>query len=255
MGYTKVISYSNKVEIFEFENDYKPVKRKKKIAKATYGDIDIDVLGRDRKKQFQSTRTKENARRTVLVFRRLVASNLADNDRPVLITFTYSENITEIRQARADFQHFVRAFTNKLQADIRFICVPEFQKRGAIHFHALFWGVSPEMVARERQTRFIARLWRKGYIDIVQTDGHQKISTYLSKYMAKAFTDKRLSGKRAYTCSRNLKRPIVDKNTIIEPYYYGYNGINLSTALNLQDRTYMTQYLGKCRYRLFEINK
>lgn len=252
MGYTKVISYANVVETYEFQRDYIKPKRRSSIDRKA----NIRSVGEDSKQQVQSKslRTKENARRTVLVFRRLVASNLGQSDKPILMSFTYAENFTDFQQAREDFRLFIKSVKDKFGTKIRYICVPEFQKRGAIHFHTLFWGLDPLLAQTERSTRLFAKFWGKGFVDVIQTDGSQKLSTYLAKYMAKAFIDERLISKKAYTCSRNLKRPVIDKNTMIMPYYHGYNGIDLSTALNLQDRSYDTYWLGKCRYRLFELN-
>jgi len=57
---------------------------------------------------------------------------------------------------------------------------------------------------------------------LIQTDGSPKLSGYLTKYMAKNFTDYRLMGIKAYTCSRNLKRPEVIN---------GLSNVNLEIAL------------------------
>lgn len=96
----------------------------------------------------------------------------------------------------------------------------------------------------------MAGLWGHGYVDVYQTDGHQKLSTYLTKYMAKTFTDYRLLGQKAYTCSRNLIRPEI----------MSVSNFGLDTLLNdfevenpEIDKTYDTHWLGKGRHRIYKI--
>lgn len=255
MGYTKVIRYSNRVEVFQFEKDVRLTPRKKRILDPLPTSQGILPDGKDDKVEQRKIRKKENTRRAVLAFNRLVSSNLGSTDVPILITLTYAkiEHAQDVSISRKDFNIFARSLRDTFNDQIRYICVSEFQKRGAIHFHALFWGLPESLVREERHTRRIAKIWGRGFVDLVQTDGNIKIAGYLSKYLAKSFEDQRLDNKKAYITSRNLKRPIFDRNTIIEPYYYGYNGTNLSTALSLKDKTFMTKWLGKCRYRLFEL--
>src|SRR5690606_27837965 len=99
------------------------------------------------------------------------------------------------------------ALRNKFGKAFSYIAVSEFQKRGAIHFHALFWGLPAEVFSQERQTRTIALIWKQGFVYMKETDGNDKLSSYLAKYMVKTFTDPRLKNKKAYLASRNIKRP------------------------------------------------
>ncbi|HEV7423767.1 MAG TPA: hypothetical protein VGO21_01100, partial [Candidatus Paceibacterota bacterium] len=130
------------------------------------------------------------------------------------------------------------------------ICVPEFQKRGAVHFHALFWGLPEEIFLQERKTRMLAGFWAKGFVYLKETDGNEKLSFYLSKYMAKAFIDPRLKNQKCYVASRNIQRPkVIVGASPLWPILEDY-GI---TGEPLVDREYDTKYLGKGRYRLFKI--
>jgi hypothetical protein len=84
-----------------------------------------------------------------------------------------------------------------------------------------------------------------------ETDGHAKISTYLSKYMSKAFVDHRLKNQKAYVASRNIKRPIVGRGfSPVWPVLDDYVGDN---NIPIHDKTYRTRWLGTCRHRLFNI--
>ena len=83
------------------------------------------------------------------------------------------------------------------------------------------------------------------------TDGNEKISGYLAKYMSKAFIDPRLKNQKAYTTSRNISRPTIEKGD------YAFWPIIDEFALNnppIFDKEYWTKWLGTCRYRHYKIS-
>lgn len=252
MGYVKVITYSNLIEVYEYERNlpFRVSKYKQGLAGISApSEVRTDIRKQVEQKK---ARQKPNARRSVLAFKRLVSANLGGFQRPVFLTLTYAKNETDLGRARQDFNSFSSYVRDRFGKQIRFVCVPEFQFRGAIHFHTIFWGLPYSITSTEREFRILASMWGHGFVDLKQTDGNIKIATYLAKYMHKAFEDIRLSNKRAWTCSQNMIRPIEDKNTMINPYYYGYRGIELSTATLLHEREFNTYWLGKGRYRLLE---
>lgn len=257
MGYIKTISYGDTVEIYQYEKDITHNGRRGKKLRTTHYDANLDSHVEDRVLSLEQKqeKRKDNARRASMVFRRLVSANLGESSCPLLISLTYAENFTEIGLAHKDFSSFAGGIRSKFGKGVSYIAVPEFQKRGAIHFHALFWGLdSKELASTERRTRLVARIWNKGFVDLVETDGNHKIAGYLSKYMAKTFCDPRLKGKKAYTASRNIKRPVVEKNAFLEPLFMGglQDVPDLSTAELVIEKEYDTVWLGKGRYQLYK---
>jgi len=254
MSYNKIISYSDIVEIYEYTGT--PTGKKPQTRpQVESGSEDISVRGEDieQSEELKKVRTEANARSAVLAFRRLVASNLGVGDEPVLFSLTYAENMQDFQQGREDFHAFARAIQYRFGNQVRYICVPEFQKRGAIHYHALFWGLPLDLAREERHTRFFASLWGHGFADLIVTDGSHKLSSYLSKYMAKSFMDERLFSKKAYIASRNVERPKEIKNDILVKYYTGDCQPDLSTGQVLTKKTYPTQWLGEGRYTKIKI--
>jgi len=247
--YNKVISYSDILEIYQYEEPPRPSTRKGKRAQAGNElPLPLDV-GEDvsQQKEPPENRSPESIRRSISNFKRLVRANLGESEIPILASFTYAENMQSIEFARKDFNAFARALRGSFGSNVRYIAVAEQQRRGAIHFHSLLWGLPAGVVGTERTTRLVARLWGKGFVDLVQTDGSPKLSTYLAKYFTKQFQSPLFFGKKAYITSRNIIRPVVDKNAILSMY--------LSTdqpVRPLQDREYMTPYMGKVRYRLLD---
>lgn len=259
MSYVKSIAYGNNLELYNYEANIKfngrgggQVQSRVRLSSvAPNGDTE-DNSDEGQESQEEKRRRRDNQRRSSMAFRRLVIANLGITDPPVLITCTYAENQSDLRIAYEDWQSFTRTLRNRYGKSFKYIAVPEFQKRGAIHFHALVWGLPTDLYQTERRTRLVASFWRRGFIDMKQTDGKEEIAGYLSKYMSKSQNDMRLSGSQAYRASRNITRPEVDKDTLLLYVEYKYE---LVDKVPLIDKTFMTQWLGKGRFRLFKVNK
>jgi len=248
MGYNKMVAYANVVELYEYE---KPLPKRDIFERSVNRHTrDKALVATSASNSVKYFKRKDSAGRATMVFRRLVAANLVGDEKPILFTFTYAENQKDIRKGYLDFNSYNKTLRYQFGKNYKYICVPEFQKRGAVHFHALYWGLPKETVTAERSTRFFARLWGHGYIYITETDGNVKLSSYLAKYMAKSFVDKRLKNQKSFISSRNVLRPI---------YQGGFDSVdivldNYLTVDNttVQDRTFSTQWLGRGRYRKFE---
>jgi len=249
-GYRKMICFGDILEIYEYEKTLSNFKgksssrRRSSFAGAMLASDRADSIQPDFKKR------QDNARRARVVFQRLVASNLTDSEHPLLITLTYSENITSIEQGYADFRSFIQSMRYKFGKRFSYIAVPEFQKRGAVHFHSLFWGLPSRVFNEQRQTRLVDSIWGLGFVFMKRTDGNIRLSRYLSKYMSKSYLDSRLCRQKAYTASRNIKRPLCQQL----PFLYDVLGdYGLSTVPPLQVREYRTQWLGACRKLTYQI--
>jgi len=235
--YTKLVQSGHVVETYQYERSPSAklqFKQRKKRHK--------DALRRPRRMDNQvALRNK---------FRRIVLSNLVGGALPYFITFTFKENEDDIHVAYAWLRQFHQKMRSSFGKDFSYIVVPEFQKRGAVHFHGLYFGL-PVSALLERETRFIAKLWGLGFVDLMQTDGSQKISSYLSKYMLKAVLDKRLSGQKGFVTSRNIKRPVSSTGFLtMTSYLDEIVGVDNYPVLS---REYDTMWLGRCNYKLFNL--
>lgn len=254
MGYNKIISYGNFVELYEYEKDIVRLgradsERSSEPRMPSVGTDGEDTLSqRDNKESLG--RRPDNARRASLDFRRVVASNLGGSSSPLLVTITYRDNVTDLKEGYKDFSAYIQTLRHKFGKNFRYISVPEFQKRGAVHFHALFWGLPTEVFLQEREARTLAELWGNGFIYLKETDGNEKLSFYLSKYMSKAFIDPRLKNQKSYVASRNILRPVTQKG--FSPVWTILDDHNIEEE-PIVDKTYKTKWLGNGRYRLFRI--
>lgn len=131
--------------------------------------------------------------------RRLVDCN---PDLNKFFTLTFSENVTDFVVANECFRKYVMRLKYNYKSDLKYLVVPEFQKRGAIHFHVLC--NLPYVPVNQ-----LADLWGFGFCRINLIDNATSVGLYVSKYIQKQFDDDRLHAKKCYWGSHNLKRPVV----------------------------------------------
>ena len=251
MGYNKFISYGSNLEVYEYEKNIYVLRGAVKRFEKRTDNKDLGAGGENPVPQREMGKWQDSARRASMAFRRLVSSNLSRTLFPLLVTITYADNQTDIKQGYKDFTSFIQALRYKFGKDFKYISVPEFQKRGAVHFHALFWGLPFELFLSERRTRTLATIWGKGYVYLKETDGNEKLSFYLSKYMSKAFMDIRLKNQKAYVASRNCLRPYVvggieNVSWLIDDYV----GTDIA---EIKEKKFSTAWLGECRFRHFHL--
>jgi len=196
---------------------------------------------------------KDNAKRARMAFTRLVKANIDGTSKPLLITLTYAENLTDLRQGYKDFRSFIKSLRYKYGQEFSYIAVPEFQRRGAVHFHALFWSLPDSVFTQQRITRVVDRIWAKGFVYMKQTDGSPKLSTYLAKYMSKSYLDSRLTNQKCYVSSMNIKRPIIQE--IMTSINYILEDWKISTVEPCEKNEYGTQWLGRCNKIIYKLIK
>jgi len=169
--------------------------------------------------------------------------------KPALLTLTFSDHITAVPMAYMRFKEGMRRIKHEYP-DLEYIAVPEFTKRGRVHFHLIVWGIPLWHVVSERDYRRIATTWGFGFIDIIETNGSKKLISYVSKYFTKAVYDHRLVNQKAYTRSRsatNLKESVLwSYNQCINPVD-NWDSIIFTVE-------YDTKYLGRGTYYLFQVN-
>jgi len=182
-------------------------------------------LHRGERSGIPQSRRKDNLNALRNNIRRLVnANNLRYGYEPCFLTFTYAVNQSDISCAWADWHRFMRDLRNVL-GPLHALTVMEFQKRGAVHFHCIFFNLSPNIEDSERcparvcyafrdgfcphkkDARKIAILWGHGFVDIERVRSARNVGAYVCKYLNKSADDERLRGKKFYSTTRNLFRP------------------------------------------------
>lgn len=156
----------------------------------------------------------KNINRSKMELQRLVKTN--EDIFKTFITLTFEDNVKDISYANDKFTNW-RRYIKKVKSDFAYVCVPEFQKRGAVHYHLLtnidytdFSMLSKEemRIYKPKKGYQIFRTlnsWSHGFSNVQSMDNINVVG-YITKYMTKDI-DNRLWGHRRYLYSQNLKKP------------------------------------------------
>jgi len=251
--YTRVIKSGSLIEIYEYDKKPRPPELRKRQKK-------------DRRKyRRHATRNSGNVYRARKNFLRLVRSNVGAGEPPALLTLTMHQ-ILPLRTSSGIFTEFLQCLRRVEGNGIRVIAVPEFQERGAVHYHCLIWGMpqyygcttrknQPHKYCKnapqcESTSRRIQRLWLRGFVDARVTNGHAKLAGYLAKYMFKAMHDVRLGGEKAYHASRNVMRQMSVGSSAFSDEVKQELGLN---EISFAVHKFKTRYLGECTYEARKI--
>lgn len=195
----KVIVSGNVVEIYTFEEgfyynepDFFIEPSEKKQEKVFKKEVDISSI----------YRTKRN-------LRRLIEANsgaYSDGGRVLaerFVTLTFKENVRDLTVANREWNRFLDRFNRKFyeRGYLKYVGVPEFQKRGAVHYHALFFNMPFLKDAHKK----LWDSWGHGFV-FREDVKKGSLTRYLSKYIEKGFRDPRLKNRRRYLASRGLFR-------------------------------------------------
>lgn len=123
-------------------------------------------------------------------------------DMRYFVTLTFADNINDLRYANECFEYFIKRLRYYVGFNFKYLVVPEFQKRGAVHFHMLTnTGYIPASA--------LSRIWSFGFVRINKVDRVTNLCAYVAKYITADSCDLRLLGMRSFRCSRNCKRPLI----------------------------------------------
>ncbi len=171
------------------------------------------------------------------------------------LTLTFEENIQDLKSANYHLTKFIQklnyTFRNSLSNPLKYVCVPEFQTRGAVHYHLVLFNF-PFIDSVFKRIR---NLWTEGRFVLKTINKNQNalnVANYISKYITKQAIDGRFWGQKRFFTSREIKQSIILKDDVaIEltcwtlSYFEKYK-----TTLNVPycgDISYWLYYLGEGR--------
>lgn len=213
----KVINCGDTYQIYRFDNTRSKENKRDRdsLPKLNIKDIDVDNLYKESRVEQVKSIALSNAIRSNLNCQRLCKANRDSWES--FITLTFKENITDIAYANRIFHAWV-VNVRKIKKDFKYVAVPEFQKRGAVHYHVLSnlgkndSGIIMPQKSRTEKTKDITTLfdvkyWSRGFarVDFIKSD-YKKIYSYICKYMTKDI-DNKLFGKHRYLSSQNINKP------------------------------------------------
>lgn len=131
-----------------------------------------------------------------------------------MLTLTFRENVTDIKEAWNCFKYFSKLMRWRYGERWFYVAVPEFQKRGAVHFHLAISGFFEVGTVRKLWRRAVGK--RGGNIDVTSPRKIKKnswnprrIAQYLSKYITKNETVE--FNQRRYASGGNIEQPIIQR--------------------------------------------
>jgi|SRR5882724_9451144 len=135
---------------------------------------------------------------------------------PRFLTLTFGENIQDLSEANRFFSEFMQwlnyEFRDIVIGKIQYICVPEFQKRGAIHYHVIIFNF-PFV---DKGVQRIRKRWKDRF-ELRTLNKNRSVSAmvaYISKYITKQAIDGRFFGQKRFFPSKGLKKTITSKDAI-----------------------------------------
>ena len=232
----KVIISGEYVELYEYEKvlwrNFKRVKKEKTLQQKSEE--------QQKKSKTQTEKRKDSISRTRTKIRRLVQSN---TDLTKFVTLTFADNITDITLANRHFNKFIMRI-NYQYKNLKYVCVIEFQKRGAVHYH--FLCNLPYV-----KTKTLEKIWGHGFVKINRIKHVDNVGAYVCKYLNKDADDRRLFRRKKFFHSENLENPIeiYDDETITGIVsYYG-----LDVLKPTYTATFSNEYTGEVSYQSFKV--
>lgn len=152
----------------------------------------------------------KNIIRSKILLQRIVKANI--KDFKTFITLTFKDNVSNIPFANKKLNIFLTQI-RRVKKDFKYVCVPEFQKRGVIHYHLLTnldIDIDNHIILKQKNKNnmYDVKYWSYGFSSVFKLDNINVVG-YLSKYLSKDY-DNRFYGFRKFMYSQNLQKPIID---------------------------------------------
>lgn len=235
--------YNDKTEKFIIKNGYSPnvekmqrAKRRKKLLKQIEyesiepkGQLNFETMQEYEKNKSKLNRKYapklENAIRSMNRSKNNLTDILKSNDFNFFVTLTFDKNKIDRlddNKTRKEFAKFVKDLRKDFNNMI-YVAVPEYHKKGGLHFHLLLGKVTAEELGLvdsgkfvksgrcKGQTIFNVTKWQSGFSTATKVLDTNAVKYYLSKYLTKGKVDPRFFGKKRFYVSQNIERPQVEK--------------------------------------------
>lgn len=127
------------------------------------------------------------------------------------ITLTFRENVTDLSEANNKLENWIRQIRRKYP-DFMALGVPEFQKRGAVHYHFLtnlYVGGDCLPEQEDSPGKYDVLYWNHGFtsaFDLKLMDDKFNCALYITAYLYKDI-DNRLFGRKKVLRIGKLRKP------------------------------------------------
>ncbi len=235
--YLKMIVSGQQVEVFEYKKpmwrDFKKTKKKTTPTKSEPKQMDIME-----QIEYEIRKIASSVRRTKTQIKRMVNSNPNLNK---FMTLTFANNMTDLKQANYLFNQFVKRLVYRYP-DFEYLAVPEYQDRGAVHYHLLCNLPYIEITGLEY-------IWSHGHVNIRQIGEVNNLGSYMSKYLGKDLFNQVMFNKKKFFCSQNLKRPV----ELLSWYAMLFANKFLSLIKPVFETEWESEWTGEVQYKAYNL--
>ncbi len=248
----KIVQSGDIIEIYDYSDGYLKGFTNNKADSGRKSDYKSENYEEHRKQVLQ--RAKKN-------LRRLINANVGQYGKEFtakFLTLTFKDNVKDLDKANYEFTKFIKrlnyyCFGTK-KANLKYTCVIEFQKRGAIHYHIIIYNMP--YVHWDK----LLDLWDRDYkggIWINKINDVDNVGAYVSEYLGNAekgqgkdILDDRLQGRKIYFSSRVLFKPIeiTDEKTVEQV------AAALPSHTLKYSAEFSNEYLGDITYKQYNLN-
>lgn len=259
--YHKKVVSGNVTEIYSYENG---VKVGEQMPAGHNVKKDTEEITEEERRARDKQNLQRSLSRTIRNLRRSINANIGawGDYFPKFMTLTFKQNIKDHKTANDEFKKFIQRLnyrvTGQKRAILKYTCVVERQKRGAIHYHVIFYNL-PYTPFNELLEVWQNNSGQRG-LRINAIKEIDNVGSYVTKYVSKeiqALKDgkngKREKEKKIYFQSRGLKEPSEEKITEDEIKKVMKN---LSKADKVFQSEFENDYVGKIKYtQIREVKK
>lgn len=217
------------------------------------------------KKSFESSihRAKSKVRRLVECNAWRWKDNTGRIFLPMFMTLTFGYVQTNLTSAHREFMKFIMRlnydFCDSKKNILKYIVVVEYQsdidfqgnakpQGGSIHYHIIFFNLP---YIKDHVYKRLFKLWNAQRVELKKVWNVHGITSYLTKYLTKGMTDKRLWGRKRYFISKGLLQPIT--------YYDEYAVTSFEGVVKKYSKPYvqsfLSEYLGHVQYSKYVLPK
>ena len=259
--YHKIVKSGNVTEVYSYENG---VKVGEQMPACHNVKKDTEEITKEERQARDRQNLQRSLSRTIRNLRRSINANIGawGDYFPKFMTLTFKQNIKDHKTANDEFKKFIQRLnyrvTGQKRAVLKYTCVVERQKRGAIHYHVIFYNL-PYTPFNELLDVWQNKNEQRG-LRINAIKEIDNVGSYVTKYISKeiqALKDgengEREKDKKIYFQSRGLKKPSEEKITEDEIKKVMKN---LSKADKVFQSEFENEYVGKIKYtQIREVKK
>lgn len=169
--------------------------------------------------------------------RDMINTNVLDLDKTLWVTFTYAENMQDVKRVRLDFQHFKRDYEN-IVGKFKYIMAVEPQLRGAWHMHVfMIFDQIPWIDYND-----IIRVWGKGRVEVQRMYGDvDNLGAYVSAYLCNLPMQEKAEKEGGHNLNvvKDREGHLYEKSRRIYMYPAGMNIFRFSRGLKKPDEEYV----------------